>query len=85
MSPPKVSPEAVPGLWEDGERGWSPYLAVQQLGLRAPRALDLIADAVEQSDSKLLLVAPAELAQHLPRLLCNTTAEPRQARAGFGV
>lgn len=62
-----------------------PYLAVQQLRLRAPGALDLIADAVEESDPKLLPVAPAELAQHLPRPLCNGTAQPRQARAGAGV
>lgn len=74
-----------PGSGQDLDVGWSPYLAVEQLGLRAPGALDLIADAVEESYSKLLPVAPAELAQHLPRLLCNGTAQPRQARAGFGV
>lgn len=55
----------------------SSYLAVQQLSLWPSVAFDLIADAVEERDPELLLIAPAELAQHLPRPLCSGTARPR--------
>lgn len=53
------------------------YLAVEQLGLRPSIAFDLIADTVEERYAILLLIAPAKLPQHLPRLLCNGKAEPR--------
>ena len=53
----------------------SSYLAVEQLGLRPSIAFDLIADAVEERYAVLLLVAPAKLPQHLPRLLCKGRAE----------
>ena len=41
-------------------------LAVQQLGLSPSPSLDLVADAVEERHSILLLVQPAKVLRHLP-------------------
>lgn len=47
----------------------APHLAPEQLGLRQPGALDLVAHAVEEGDTILVLVKAEELRQDLSRLL----------------
>lgn len=47
----------------------APHLAPKQLGLRHPGALDLVAHAVEEGDTILVLVKTKELRQDLSRFL----------------